>query len=338
MSNILIQTGTATHANLANVFAATVKQPKNTPPYYADLPIAVLDSILGQRATKAKTIEKHLKAEDGFDWNLWRPISVAKWKDETGLEVYRRWDGDHRFHMWNIVFPNAETIPCIVYEVANESVANSLFVKIQSSRQKNLTVEEVFVNDVLAKDPSALQTAAAMAYCDVCVQLDDAAPPQFPVGTTVPVGSKSRFTTKVRRFKDSVALQMHSKANPVKGSPTTGVEFTKLAATVIRDVWGTNETAIRPDTLYGIALLFSYYPTLAAPQYLPDFITFLRTFAGNRNSATVTSGFKQTGGNVHNHEGESIALGLATELKQDVVYPAYPKKFIMIKSIKDDMK
>ncbi|MNS02153.1 hypothetical protein D3C72_334520 [compost metagenome] len=304
------------------------------PPTYGDIDINTLP-IVGQRGTKLSNVRKHLKDEGGFNWLLYRPISVARWTDpETGEVITRCWDGEHRKEMFKVAFPTATTMPGLIYEVSDAAEANMLFVKIQAKRQTNLNVEELFVNEVLAGDEKAKAVRNSMERMGVCVRLDDAIPPST-TGTTIPAtASATAPTTKVRRFKDSLKLTTPAMAGKqLKGVPTKGEEFTQLAVEIIRKAWPASQV-ILPETLYGFAKLFSLFPALGLQHYLVEFEEWMVQEGSRVGMADFTSDAKRDGAGKHNAEGESIAMGITMAINKDKRVPTLLASLVTPKKTK----
>ena len=60
--------------------------------------VATTIEAIVNRPTKATTLDQYLK--NGWDWALFSPILVAEFPDGSRYLL----DGDHRKHMWRIVF------------------------------------------------------------------------------------------------------------------------------------------------------------------------------------------------------------------------------------------
>jgi len=56
------------------------------------------------RATQLSTIKRYLR--EGWDWAKFSPIKVARILSYPEGGQLRTLDGDHRRHMWKIVFPD----------------------------------------------------------------------------------------------------------------------------------------------------------------------------------------------------------------------------------------
>ena len=125
----------------------------NEEPTYGTVLVTIHGDV--NRDTDAKLIGRYLK--NGWDWNLFSPIAIAVFPPDSGIEP-KLLDGDHRRHMFSRAFPDRTHIPALIYKVADMDEYHRLFTKLNLYNRKSATMEEVFVHDVLSRQPKAIAT------------------------------------------------------------------------------------------------------------------------------------------------------------------------------------
>ena len=303
-------------------------------PYVETLPVD-LPSIKGNRKTSASTIFNMLKSEGGFNPGLWRfpnvlKTSIAEGKrfiqsllDEGMIEdggydhevmkrgfingaFYLRWDGDHRHKHWKAhYFPESlltgefidsqvkyGSYECMVYEVPEVSVGNLNFVKIQKQLAKSLTPDDTWVNLYLAGDKETLKQAKNMEKCRVGVK--DSNGEIYPNKANNGLWVRSRlFTEFVNKFGfDNVLLAINDCEEILSNKPNWNKELY--------------------DTAYGgMAALYNARPDASRNGLNKKIKDMLSKSSSSMSKKNFIDLYKSKGGNQHNKEAESFALGVA---------------------------
>lgn len=236
---------------------------------------------LVNRTTKLPVIRKYLKG--GFDYNKFTPPVIAVFP--SGREVLL--DGDHRRAMFKVAFPGTKKMPCYRIAVADEKEYHRLFIAINWSNRKTANKEEVFVHEVLACDPKALQTVADLKK----VGLSIFGSPE-PHGT---VGAKNSPNTTVGAFRNAMKHGVNNVSNAVK---------------VISAAWPSS-TKVQGELLEAVSLLYSLYPDLSnGSSVSADFELYINQVVGVNTMPAAASDYKTRGGRMHHKHAESIAKGI----------------------------
>lgn len=305
-----------------------------TPPRTGLLPLSI-PSIKGQRPTKTTTLRAFLEPEKGFNWSLWRFPSVvevdekiARWyqedcriKGQKFADVmeagfingkwYARWDGDHRKHLFEAANPDATEMECMIYPVDSVEIANELFVKIQKLRQKGLTPEDVQVNAYGARHAAALQLGNDLAYCGVCIKNSG----EVEEGGIIPESANhSTPSVKYRLFDRSVK--------------EAGLDQTKMACDIIVAGMRINGVKwngeISPTLMFGLALLFKHRPSAMVNTLNKRLTSYIHDCMKTKpKQKGLVTEWAREGGDKHNKEAESLALGLARGFKNAVAGGSY---------------
>ena len=280
---------------------------------------------LTNRATQANTIKKYLKG--GWNWNKYSPIIVAefpeKFRNDPDFKEYRDnnlplrkiLDGDHRKHMFHLTFPDKLNIPAYKIDVTSKEEYHHLFYVINWEGRKNASKEEVFVHQVLAREPDALEMKVKLKRCGVSVH-----------GSPDPGGIVGALNSP------------HVTVNSFKRCLAYGEGNVKLAVKILQECWDTDDH-LKAELLEGVTILYSLYPTLSQPSKLSqDFEAFFSLYAQMYGQGEAASLFKDRGGSVHHKHGASITRGIITlwrDSKNKVCTRKYRQKQIQLKVIND---
>ncbi len=271
------------------------------------------------RVTSEDRIAKYLKG--GWNWNLFSPIIVANFTGGSRKGREFLLDGDHRRHMYKLTFPDRDAIPAHIIDVESEEEYHSLFVKLNWSQRKQANAEEVFIHQVLSKDPAATKLEQQLNFCGVRVY---GSPDPFGV-----VGYKNGKNVKIGAFKRALK---------------NGHDATKQAADVMSSAWP-NDERLYGELHEGVAILYNNFPSLSAGMTVDrDFKSYMVDIVGRKTQSSQAQAFKSAGGAVHHRHGASIAMGiindyLATEVvggcakktKRDQLKADIPKVTRMLK-------
>lgn len=273
------------------------KVPTNTEPVMVHgieaeermVPVTVHGDV--NRDTDGRLIAKYLK--DGWNWNLYTPISVAEFPEESGISM-KLLDGDHRRHMYMLVFPNRTHIRANVFQVSNMEEYHRLFTQINLYNRKNASKEEVFVHDVKAQFPEALATMRDLIACGVCVHGSS-----DPGGVIGIVGAP---TVKIGAFKRTIK---HGQTNAI------------CATTLMKATWPDAED-LKAELMEALAILYRYYKPLQSQrsQIAKDFKTWFAVTQSVYSQRDVALDYKNAGGNVVNRHALCIARGLIKDFRK----------------------
>ena len=264
------------------------------------------------RPTLCSTLDKYL--EDGWDWGKFSPIIVAKFPGETGL--LKLLDGDHRRHMWRLMFDVDKDIDAYVIEVKNEEEYHRLFAALNKENRKQCSAEETFLHQYLGATATALNTAVDLFACNlaICGSPDD---PQKGY-----VGKRTDPLVTVAGFRRALK---HKVGN------------VKLSAATIKLAWP-DDSRVQTELLSGLALLYATYPELSSTRKGAKIGPEFRNWFGNHLSITSqktkAKEWKNSGGNVHHFASESTALGLLREFLSISLPGGSPNKGKVLKQNK----
>ena len=247
-----------------------------------------LEAIVN-RQTLIQTLEKYL--EDGWDWGKFTPIIVARFPDGTLALL----DGDHRRHMWRIVFGEDTLIDAYQVQVRDEQEYHRLFAALNKENRKQCSAEETFLHQYLGGQTEAINTATALFACNlaVCGSPDD--PQRGYVGNNAdPLVSVGGFRKAAQR----------------------GIPNVKLATQAIKNAWP-KDKKIQTELLDGLAVLYDTFPVLASTRkgskISGEFNRWFSQHLSITSQKTKAKEWKNRGGNVHHFASESTARGLLRE-------------------------
>lgn len=264
------------------------------------------------RDTDAKLINKYLK--NGWHWNLFVPIVVAEFPEESGIGPLLL-DGDHRRHMYMLTFPEREKIPAHVIQVADMEEYHRRFWEINMKNRKNASREEVFVHQVKAGEPEAISTMQELIRCGVCVY-----------GSSDPggiVGFASGPKVKVGAFRRTLKQ---------------GATETKMAIGILKATWP-SDTELKAELMEALAILLNLYPTLQSQrsQIAADFKIWFQGVQTMYTQRDVAMDNKNSGGAVVNKHALSIARGLLKDFRKVQVNngaaPNYKQKMLKLSTL-----
>jgi len=262
---------------------------RNVEPTYGSVTVHIHGHI--NRDTDGLLISKYLK--NGWNWNLFVPIAVAVFPDDSGIEP-KLLDGDHRRHMFILTFPHRENIPAMIHHVKDMDEYHELFTQINLYNRKSATKEEVFVHDVKSHRKDALATGRHLIKCGLCVH-----------GSSDPggvVGLVQGPKVKIGGFRRALKQ---------------GIDNTKLAAALIKATWPM-EREVKVELLEGLAVLFNLYPVLSSKRskISGDFQRWFTTRQALYEQRVVASDYKAAGGSVVNKAATCVARGIISDFRK----------------------
>ena len=238
------------------------------------------------RPTLVTTLEKYLK--NGWDWSLFSPILIAEFPDGERYLL----DGDHRKHMWRLVFGEDEPIDAYVIKVNDAKQYHRIFAEVNKHNRKQCSAEETFLHEYLGGEPDAVVTGGHLLACNlaICGSTDD--PIKGYVGTNGdPLVTVSGFRRAVKRDPSC---------------PTN----VKRAADIIKSAWP-KDTKVQTELLEALTILFVTYPVLGSTRkgnkVAAEFKTWFRDHLSIKKQRDMARAWKTRGGNVHHFASESTA-------------------------------
>ena len=256
-----------------------------------DVPTTI--EAIVNRPTKVATLEQYL--DNGWDEALFSPILVAKFPDGNLYLL----DGDHRKHMWRIVFGPDVPIPAYIIDVEDEKEYHRIFAEKNKDKRKQCSAEETFLHKYLSGDAAAVVTGGQLLSCGlaVCGSPDD--PVRGYVGTNGdPLVSVSGFRRSVKRESLSTTPNV------------------KMAADTIKLAWS-SDRKVQTELLEALTILYVTYPVLGSKRkgnkIAAEFRTWFRDHLSIKKQREKARDWKTRGGNVHHFASESTAKGLLAE-------------------------
>jgi hypothetical protein len=256
-----------------------------------DVPTTI--EAIVNRPTKVGTLEQYL--DNGWDEALFSPILVALFSDKDMCLL----DGDHRKHMWRIVFGPDVPIPAYIIEVNDEKEYHRIFAEKNKDKRKQCSAEETFLHKYLSGDADAVITGGQLLSCGlaVCGSPDD--PVRGYVGSIGdPLVSVSGFRRAVKR------------------ESLNNVPNVKLAADTIKSAWPSDKK-VQTELLEALTILFGTYSVLGSKRrnnkIAAEFGIWFTDHLSIKKQREKARDWKTRGGNVHHFASESTAKGLLAE-------------------------
>ena len=257
------------------------------------------------RPTLISTLEKYLK--NGWDWSLFSPILVAEFPDGEQYLL----DGDHRKHMWRLVFGEDEPIPAYVVKVENAEEYHRIFAAVNKHNRKQCSGEETFLHEYLGGEKDAVITGGHLLACNlaICGSPDDPVKGYVGIGPSVdsngePIPGTGDPLVTVSGFRRAV------------NRDPKGATNVKRAADIIKSAWP-KDTKIQTELLEALTILFVTYPVLGSSRrgnkIAPEFGTWFKDHLSIKKQRDMARAWKTRGGNVHHFASESTARGLLAE-------------------------
>lgn len=249
----------------------------------------LLDPLDTQRDTSAPWATKRLVEQGGLNAVYMGVLLVIKIPNSPRYKVF---DGCGRLLMAQL--QGLKEVPCLVHNITDQE-ASVAFAYMQSNGRRNLSKEIIFANQVEGGETGALNHATWLENNGLYIRAAD--------DLTVPAAGKGQ----------EVKYRVVQLAYP---------NYTDLAvATVlkwIRSRWST-APSIPQDLIMGMLHI-----TKNVPETLKNGLqTAITDFFKSINIKEVTGlKWKKNGGNVHNQEDASVALGFWEDFKESTQWKA----------------
>jgi hypothetical protein len=249
------------------------------------IPVKDLIPLESQRNAKTAWIKKAIKLSGGFDAVAAGIIQVAR-DPNTGLNYV--WDGAGR-----LAIAEATGVPglhCWVVDMDVKDAAH-YFVYTQKTSNRSLKADELYINAYEKGETDAQQFADVLLRLGMRIQgAHDYWVPRVTISERT---NYPRCNERSIRYALSIA----------EGDESV-VRFAR--DTIVNAGW--NDDEIRKDLLPGLTMVYMCYPEMMRNGLSKSFRSYFQSLAG-----TVSQGklqFKQMGGNMHNREVESVAIGI----------------------------
>lgn len=260
---------------------------------YMNIPVDQLVPLETQRETSSTWAQNRLNDQEGFDVIACGALSVAL---DPNDGIYYVYDGCGRLLQAQINMAPA-TLPCLVFDIPKE-LAAFYFAYNQERGRRSLKPEVIFVNSVYSGDPDALVWRDKLVdlECYIKGETNYAVPHPEPI---------NQPEIKYR------ALTV--------GWDLSGGDITimKDARDIIWDAYIATPfkcNIIRQDLFWGLILFLKQYPEARKNGFRTALRQFMSYIALGKNQKDIR--WKQDGGNLHNQEALSVALGMYDEFRK----------------------
>jgi hypothetical protein len=263
-----------------------------------------------QRNAKTAWIKKALKLSGGFDTIAAGIIQVAR-DPSTGINYV--WDGCGRLALAQAA--GVSELNCWVVDLSPKTAAH-YFVYTQKTSNRNLSADELFINAYETGEDSALDFADVLYRLGMRIQ-----------------GADDYWVPQVRAFEKSNFPKCNERsvrhALRLANGDESVVRFAR--DTIVNAGW--NDDMIRKDLLPGLVLVYMAYPELMKNGLSKSLSNYFVAIAN-----IVTQGklqFKQMGGNMHNREVESVAVGIIRGFRDSPLFKPHYSNVITLKRIQE---
>jgi hypothetical protein len=265
-----------------------------------------LTPLESQRNAKSSWVKKALTLGDGFDRIAAGLIQVARTPNGENLV----WDGCGRLALAEAC--DIQDLDCWVFDLSAQEAAH-YFVYVQKTSNRSLKPGELFINAYEKGATEAVEFAEVLKRLGLRIQgADDYWVPRvtiaqrkdYPEVRERSVKQALKYAGKAGYDLDLTNLSDSRKTTVLKMTDEDIVRFAR--DTIVQAGW--NDDQIRQDLLPGLVIVYKCYPELFFNGLNTNFRSYFKALAG-----TVTQGkleFKKIGGNLHNHEAESVAIGI----------------------------
>ena len=268
--------------------------------HYERIKIADMEPLESQRNVTDNWIFKVLKMAEGFDWVAAGLQFVAR---DPVTKINYVWDGCGRLALAE--FSGIDELDCWVYEMTQAEAAH-YFVNVQKTAKRSLDPSIIFCNAYAHGEPDALHMAMVLERLGMRIQGAD--------DLWVPKVAKEDLAdypqVKLRAVEH--AFKYARRRGPMACETISDFELVRFARdTIVQAGW--NDDQIRQDLLPGLVIFYSVYPEAMKNGTNKMIRTWFQGLAQTLKQSKLT--FKHSGGNQHNREAESVALGIVKELQ-----------------------
>lgn len=289
----------------------TKEQNRNSRGHHEILSPNQLTPLESQRNATEAWVRKVLKLSDGFDRMAAGVLQIAR--TPTGENLV--WDGCGRLALAQAT--NITDLDCWVSNMSAEDAAH-YFVYVQKTSNRSLKPGELFINGYHTGAREYLEFAETLTRLGMRIQgADDYWVPRVSLEDRIKypkVRERSvRLALKYAGYKtEEIRDKALSKQHKDAIDQMSDEHFVRFARdTIVQSGW--NDDNIRQDLLPGLVLVYKCYPELLVNGYNNSLRGFFRALAGTVKQEKLQ--FKQHGGNKHNREIESVAVGIIKDFR-----------------------
>jgi hypothetical protein len=275
------------------------QNPQTKRGHHEKIKITDLIPLDSQRNVTDNWIYKVLKMGDGFDWTAMGLVFVAR---DPITKINYVWDGCGRLALAS--FSDIDELDCWVVEMTQAEAAK-YFVRVQKTAKRSLDPNIIFCNAYANGESEALYMSMILQRLGMRIQgADDLWVP------IVPREDLSNYPqVKLRAVEQ--AFKYAGRRGPKARDDIGDVNLIRFARdTIVQAGW--NDDQIRQDLLPGLVIFYSVYPEAMKNGTNTMIRSWFQGLAQTTKQSKLT--FKHSGGNQHNREAESVALGIIKEL------------------------
>lgn len=286
---------------------------------YQRIKVTDLVPLDSQRNVTENWIVKVLKMSNGFDWTSMGLIFVAR---DPNTNVNYVWDGCGRLALAQAM--DITELDCWVMEMTQQEAAH-YFVHVQKTASRRLSASVIFCNAYAHGEKDALVMADILKQLGLRIEgADDVWVPP------VPAQDKQNYPKVVLRAVEQ-ALSYANRRGPKAVEELSNLDLIRFARdTIVQAGW--NDDDVRQDLLPALVIFYSVYPEAMKNGLNKMIRGWFQGLAQTTKQNRLT--FKKTGGNQHNREAESVALGIVKELHNAPKFNAGHKMVITQKRMK----
>jgi hypothetical protein len=286
--------------------------------HYERIKIVDMIPLDSQRNVTESWVYKVLKMADGFDWIAAGLQFVARDPD-TGINYV--WDGCGRLAL--AAASEIEELDCWVYEMTQAEAAH-YFVHVQKTAKRSLDPSIIFCNAYAHGETDALHWALRLKNLGMRIQgADDLWVPEVAKEDLIDYPQ-----VKLRAVEQ--AFEYARRRGPEACEKISDFDLVRFARdTIVQAGW--NDDQIRQDLLPGLVIFYSVFPEAMKNGTNKMIRTWFQGLAQTVKQRKLT--FKGTGGNQHNREAESVAVGIIKELQGSPKFNAGHGTFLTQKRV-----
>lgn len=250
-----------------------------TKPTLKSIPVERVIEIEAQRDTQAKWAYDMLVKQNGFDNDIFEPISVME-ADDGNFYCY---DGLGRTALCQL---NGLTEIEAWVSKGTAEMAAERFIRKNKENIRSMPPEPLFGAEIEAKRTEALAELSALEKIELCIRTRHNR--VYPIDSSDPQIKIAGFR-KAMKFADN------------------NLEVLKLARDIIVHAYP-NDEFVRADLFVGLVIMLDTYEALQYGTPLEQLKNFIAHKAVEYEQVKLP--FKKDGGNQHNAENESVAYGI----------------------------
>jgi hypothetical protein len=268
--------------------------------HYQRIKIVDMVPLDSQRNVTESWVYKVLKMADGFDWIAAGLQFVAR-DPQSGINYV--WDGCGRLAL--AAASEIDELDCWVMEMTQAEAAH-YFVHVQKTAKRSLDPGIIFCNAYAHGESDALYWAMRLQKLGMRIQgADDLWVPKISKEDLIDYPQ-----VKLRAVEQ--AFKYAQRRGPEACDIISDFDIVRFARdTIVQAGW--NDDQIRQDLLPGLVIFYSVFPEAMKNGTNKMIRTWFQGLAQTVKQSKLT--FKHTGGNQHNREAESVALGIVKELQ-----------------------